>query len=403
MSAAIPNGYVFIARDILKSTLWQRRPEDRVVALTSVVLANHQPAVWHDGFRDIPLARGQFIRSWDGLAKKCNLTNKSVRTSIKRLADSNFIARKSTAFYSVFTVPNYGKYQDRDRYGREKEMPGGAILVARRILESSLWKMSAQDRVVGISCLLIASHTAGSMKLGAESIHLDRGQFHASWDHLARACRLTVEETQESIARLITSGFIVRDRLTPSVFTILNYNHYQDPIKYSEGEAQSSLDSTQGRLFEVPESPAPDRATPGQPPGKGRARVGQPSGKGRATDKNSNNSKEWEEGGKTSPPPELFKNEYPGASPPSPPPESLTIARAYDSRFPRIMALRKAIHQASLYLGRGGKLEEALKAIAEEQRPDLVIWKILDPILENKKSDWSGFVPPKEWLNAESQ
>lgn len=403
MAAEIPNGYVFLARDVLKSTLWQRRPEDRIVALTSIVLANHHPAVWHDGHRDVHFSRGQFAQSWGHLAQKANLSVKNVRTSIERLGTgpAPFMTRKSNTYYSVFTIPNYSRYQDRDRYGREKEMPEGAILVARKILESSLWKMSAQDRVVGITCLLIAAHTAGSIDVNGEAQHLERGQFFASWDRLAKACRLTVEETQESIARLITCEFLVRDRLSPAVFTIPNYNRYQDPQKYADAGPRASAAETQGVLFDLPvpsEASAPARTRQGG--GKEAARTRQGPGKEAATDKNSKNYKNGEEGGSAPPAPELFKTDPRGASPPLPP-GTEEIADAYLSKFPRVMGRKKALYQAELYLSRGGKIPEALEALREENRESVVIWKILDPLLE-KTGDWrETFVAPKEWLSEE--
>ena len=403
MAAEIPNGYVFLARDVLKSTLWQRRPEDRIVALTSIVLANHQSAVWHDGNRDVHFSRGQFAQSWGHLAERANLSVKNVRTSIERLGTgpAPFMTRKPNTYYSVFSIPNYSKYQDRDRYGREKEMPEGAILVARKILESSLWKMSAQDRVVGITCLLIANHTPGSMDVNGEAQHLERGQFFASWDRLAKACRLTVEQTQESVARLITSEFLVRDRLSPAVFTIPNYNRYQDPQKYSDSGARAGVAATQGVLFELPVPSEPSEpARTRQGGGKEVARTRQGGGKEAATDKNSKNDKNGEEGGRTPPAPELFEADSRGAPPPLPPGVA-EIADAYIARFPKVMGREKALYQAKLYLSRGGKIPEALQALREENREGVVIWKILDPLLE-KTGDWrETFVAPKEWQSEE--
>lgn len=402
MAAEIPNGYVFLAREILKSSLWRRRVEDRVVAITSIVLANYQPAVWHDkrSNRDEDLGRGQFIRSFDTLSERCGLSVKTVRTSVKRLEDLKFLTRKARSCYSVFTIPKYAAYQDRDRYGREKELPEGAIMVARGILKSSLWKMGPQDRVVAISCLLIANHTPGFAEGADGDVYLDRGQFHASWDKLAKACQLTVEETQESIARLITAEFIVRDRMTSTVFTIPNYGRYQDPSRYAEHPVRP-VSETQGVLFELREDPAPpDRARTGQGGGKERATTGQGPGKDRATEKNYKNSNNGEEGGRTSPAPELWANGTRGAPPPLPP-DAEQLAKAYMARFPAVMGMNKALNQAVQFLGRGGKLEEAMKAIEEESRPGVVIWKILDPLLE-KKSTWrETFVPPKEWLTHE--
>jgi hypothetical protein len=62
------------------------------------------------------------------------------------------------------------------------------------------------------------------------------------------------------------------------------------------------------------------------------------------------------------------------------------------------MGFEKTLNQVSLFLSRGGNLEEGLRAVAEETRPALPIWKILDPLLDanrNALDDWIAGTTPK--------
>lgn len=401
MGAAIPKGYVFIARDILASTLWQRRPEDRVVAITCIMIANHQMHKWWDGRSDVTIVRGQFARSWPSLSRECRLSPKVTRTSVDHLAKVDFLTRREQGRYSVYGIQKYGIYQDRDRYGREKTLPDGAIILARKILESSLWKMSAQDRVVAITCLLVANYAAGTAEIGGREVRLERGQFLASWDKLAGWCRLPVEETQESMARLTTGGFITKDTVDGiPIFNLPNYGHYQDPSKYVEGPRKPGVGAGAAvpAAFETPNLPFPDLPSPAVPAGHGQhagrspAGARQDAGRSPAANKNLKNLNKGEEGG-SAPTPVFQGFEARGAPPPLAP--ALELAEAYQKKFPKVMGLDKALNQATLFLGRGGRLQEGLEAIQADAGERTLIWKILDPLVDQKRSVLDDWIPPE--------
>jgi hypothetical protein len=132
MAAEIPDGAVLVARAILNSSLWTMRPEDRVVAMTCIALCNYRPSTWWDGKREVEIGRGQFIRSWDGLAKACGLSVKSTRTSVQHLENSHFLARTQAGRYSIFTVPKYDFYQDLGNYSDSAGKTSGKTLGSSR-------------------------------------------------------------------------------------------------------------------------------------------------------------------------------------------------------------------------------------------------------------------------------
>jgi hypothetical protein len=116
MGAEIPDGCVLVARAILNSSLWTMRAEDRLVAITCICLANWRPRSWFNGESNMTIDRGQFVRSWQQLAEECNLSTKTVRTSVKNLENCGFLARKRAGHVQLFCIPKYEHYQDLTKY-----------------------------------------------------------------------------------------------------------------------------------------------------------------------------------------------------------------------------------------------------------------------------------------------
>jgi hypothetical protein len=92
-----------------------------------------------------------------------------------------------------------------------------------------------EDRIVALTCICLANWKSRSWFNGKENVQIERGQFVRSWDHLAEACKLSVQTTRTSVKNLELVGFLTR-KLTGHVqlFTIPKYDHYQDLTKYSD-------------------------------------------------------------------------------------------------------------------------------------------------------------------------
>jgi hypothetical protein len=115
------------------------------------------------------------------------------------------------------------------------EIPDGAIIVARAIVNSSLWEMRLEDRVVAITCLAIANKRAKKWYDGEKDIIIQRGQFVRSREQMAKACRMPLQRVRTSIENLENSEFLTRDLTRAyTIYTIHKYLHYQDLTKYSD-------------------------------------------------------------------------------------------------------------------------------------------------------------------------
>lgn len=127
MGAEIQDGAVLVARAILNSSLWTMRAEDKVVAITCIAIASWKDGKWFDGVTEIPVRRGQFVRSWAGLADDSGESIQTVRTSVQHLENVGFLTRKSTGRYHVFTIPKYSHYQDLTKYSDRIAMESNRI------------------------------------------------------------------------------------------------------------------------------------------------------------------------------------------------------------------------------------------------------------------------------------
>lgn len=115
------------------------------------------------------------------------------------------------------------------------EIPDGAVIVARAILNSSLWTMRAEDRIVAITCVCLANFRPKRWFDGHKEIQIGRGQFVRSLEGLAEAARVTKKVLRTSLQHLENTGFLARSRAQRyTLYTIPKYDHYQDLTKYSD-------------------------------------------------------------------------------------------------------------------------------------------------------------------------
>jgi hypothetical protein len=116
MAAEVPDGAVLIARAIFNSSLWTMRDSDRILAITLIGLANWKDRKWFDGKEEILIRRGELVRSIEDLSESARLSVKKVRTSLKHLEKTGFLARKPTRRYTHITLCKYDIYQNLDNY-----------------------------------------------------------------------------------------------------------------------------------------------------------------------------------------------------------------------------------------------------------------------------------------------
>jgi hypothetical protein len=115
------------------------------------------------------------------------------------------------------------------------EIPDGAVIVARAILNSSLWTMRSDDRVVAMTCIALCNKVPKKWFDGEMDLLIPRGSFVRSWGNFVKSCGLPLQVVRTSIKHLKSSDFLTQvSTRFYTVFTLPKYEHYQDLTKYSD-------------------------------------------------------------------------------------------------------------------------------------------------------------------------
>lgn len=111
-------GWVKLYRNILDNTIWVNSTmEQKIILITLLCMANHEPKKWEFGNDVYTVQPGQFITSLPGIVKKCNckeITIQKVRTALERFEKLGFLTDKSTNKNRLVTIVNWGVYQSTD-------------------------------------------------------------------------------------------------------------------------------------------------------------------------------------------------------------------------------------------------------------------------------------------------
>lgn len=105
-------GWIKLHRCLIDKPIWvQSLPEQKVVLITVLCLANHSDKEWIWQGEKFVVREGQFITSLDSLASKSGVSKRSVRTALANFEKLEFLTDKSTKTGRLITVINWSLYQ----------------------------------------------------------------------------------------------------------------------------------------------------------------------------------------------------------------------------------------------------------------------------------------------------
>jgi hypothetical protein len=115
------------------------------------------------------------------------------------------------------------------------EIPDGAVLVARAILNSSLWTMRPEDCKVAVTCIALCNWKPAKWFDGRREVVIGRGQFVRSLKDMAEAAHLSLQTVRTSLRNLESTGFLTRKSTSRyTIISVPKYEFYQDLSKYSD-------------------------------------------------------------------------------------------------------------------------------------------------------------------------
>lgn len=108
------NGYITLEKKITEWE-WYKDTNTKSVFLHLLLKANWKDTKW----RGIDIKRGQVVTSIATLSGELNISEKAVRTALEHLSKTGEIGKQTTSKYSVISVLNYDKYQDKGKQETE--------------------------------------------------------------------------------------------------------------------------------------------------------------------------------------------------------------------------------------------------------------------------------------------
>ena len=104
----LENGYIKLHRQ-LTQWRWYKSENTARIFLHLLLIANYEECQWFDK----TIKPGQVVTSMEHIADDLGLTRKTVKKHIKKLCQTGEISVETTNKYTIVTIRNYGKYQDR--------------------------------------------------------------------------------------------------------------------------------------------------------------------------------------------------------------------------------------------------------------------------------------------------
>lgn len=121
-------GWFKIHRELFEKSIWlNSTPEQKVILITLLGMANHQGKEWEWKGKQFKAAPGQFVTSIDSIIKKAgkDISEKNVRTALNKFEKYGFLANESTKTGRLITIVNWGLYQASESEDGKEE--GGQV------------------------------------------------------------------------------------------------------------------------------------------------------------------------------------------------------------------------------------------------------------------------------------
>ena len=109
-------GWIAVHRILLEKPIWlQSTPEQKVVLMTILLLADHEGNEWEWKGEKYKTNPGQFISSLESIKNRSGkgISIQNVRSSLKRFEKLGFLTNESTNKNRLVTVVNWKSYQPK--------------------------------------------------------------------------------------------------------------------------------------------------------------------------------------------------------------------------------------------------------------------------------------------------
>ena len=108
------SGWVKLYRILLDKPIWrQSTPEQKVILITLLLMANHEPCEWEWRGKKFVVQPGQFVTSLPAIQERCGkgISIRNIRTALARFQKLEFLTDESSETGRLITILNWAQYQ----------------------------------------------------------------------------------------------------------------------------------------------------------------------------------------------------------------------------------------------------------------------------------------------------
>lgn len=107
-------GWVKLYRILLDKPIWrQSTPEQKVILITLLLMANHEPCEWEWRGKKFVVQPGQFVTSLPAIQERCGkgISIQNIRTALARFQKLEFLTDKASETGRLINILNWAEYQ----------------------------------------------------------------------------------------------------------------------------------------------------------------------------------------------------------------------------------------------------------------------------------------------------
>ena len=116
------NGWIKLHRKMLDEYIWTHStPEQKVILITLIAMANHEPNRWVWNGEEFFVKSGQMVTSLESICEKCGkgISVQNVRTALSRFEKLGFLTNKSTKSGRIITILDWEQHQGKKRGSKQ--------------------------------------------------------------------------------------------------------------------------------------------------------------------------------------------------------------------------------------------------------------------------------------------
>jgi len=117
------NGWIKIHRILITKPIWlASTPEQKVILITILLMANHQESEWEWKGEKFMVKPGEFVTSLESIKKESGkgVSIQNIRSALTRFKKLGFLTEQATKAGRVISICNWDHYQESEKSAQQR-------------------------------------------------------------------------------------------------------------------------------------------------------------------------------------------------------------------------------------------------------------------------------------------